>query len=267
MKLKLGKVVKYISESGYGFIKPLCFSSNSTNSVDVWFHIKYVKHLDIESNLIGIENKSPLYIWYIPEKNKKNPSKFEVKECWLDYNLIPKEYLIDFIDEAFLFLTQEKSKPSPPTQPQSELQDDPSILINYPCIITSHKPQYAVPPVQQPRPFVPQPFNPAPQSSSFNTMVRLVTLCEKFHCSDEEFKELQQWIKIYRKNNCKDHYEVNNYISRNNLWDKFPNIRSKNTHDNGYVADGIHPNFYEIICKALDISGANGTPLIDWRSY
>ena len=77
---------------------------------------------------------------------------------------------------------------------------------------------------------------------------------------DEDY-ELDEYIKIYTKHGFKEHYEVNHHITKNNLWNKFPNIRSLNDHSGYKGIPGILPKFYAKVCERLEIKGAGGSPL------
>ena len=87
------------------------------------------------------------------------------------------------------------------------------------------------------------------------------------HLSLKESQEINQYTKIFLENNFKEHYEVNRYISKMNLWDEFPNIRSLNDHGENKDIPGILPKFYAIVCKKLEITGAGGTPLDQAKHY
>ena len=82
-----------------------------------------------------------------------------------------------------------------------------------------------------------------------------------------EENEISHYIKIYIDNGFQEHYEVNSYISKNNIWDLFPNIRSLNDHGIHKEIPGILERFYAIVCKRLDIDGAGGTPLDKAEHY
>lgn len=45
--------------------------------------------------------------------------------------------------------------------------------------------------------------------------------------------ELANYIAIFHKIGAEEHYEVNEYISLNGLWDEFKEIRSLNNHGRG----------------------------------
>lgn len=85
--------------------------------------------------------------------------------------------------------------------------------------------------------------------------------------SEDEENEINSYIYIYKKYNFVEHYEVNNFISRQNAWDKFPNIRSLNDHGVHKGIPGILPKFYAIICERLKIEGAGGAPIDEAHHY
>ena len=82
-----------------------------------------------------------------------------------------------------------------------------------------------------------------------------------------EYLELKRYLEIFKKNNFTKHYEVNEFISNNLLWNEFQNIRSLNKHGEYKGIKGILPKFFAIICAELEISGANGTPLDKAEHY
>lgn len=82
-----------------------------------------------------------------------------------------------------------------------------------------------------------------------------------------ESKEINEYIKIYLKNSFSKHYEVNEYISENNLWDNFTTIRSLNKHADYEKIKGIEPEYFKIICQILNISGEGGSPLESYKKY
>lgn len=85
--------------------------------------------------------------------------------------------------------------------------------------------------------------------------------------SFKESHEINHYTKIFLENGFKEHYEVNRYISKMNLWDEFQNIRSLNDHGENKNIPGILPKFYAIVCKKLEITGAGGTPLDQAKHY
>lgn len=82
-----------------------------------------------------------------------------------------------------------------------------------------------------------------------------------------EEKEVTNYIKIYMDNGFTEHFEVNTFISQNNMWDLFPNMRSLNDHAENKEIPGILPKFYAIVCKRLDIEGAGGASLDKAEHY
>lgn len=83
---------------------------------------------------------------------------------------------------------------------------------------------------------------------------------------DEE-KEINEYVNIFLKNGFSEHYEVNNYISQNNLWSKFKKIRSLNDHGVYKGIKGIQPKYYAIVCKRLSLTSGGGRPLDDVHIY
>ena len=85
--------------------------------------------------------------------------------------------------------------------------------------------------------------------------------------NEPELEEIKNCIKIYRSNDFKEHHQINNYISENNLWHQFPTIRSLNDHGPHKEIKGIQPKYFAIICQILKISGGNGLPLDSYKKY
>lgn len=83
----------------------------------------------------------------------------------------------------------------------------------------------------------------------------------------KESHEINEYIKIFNEQGYKQHYQVNNYITDNHTWDKFPSIRSLNDHGKNKDIPGIQQKFFAIICKELNISGAGGDPLDKCKLY
>lgn len=83
----------------------------------------------------------------------------------------------------------------------------------------------------------------------------------------QEQWEINEYIQIYKRLNFSKHYEVNNYISRNQLWGRFPTIRSMNTHANGAVVQGIFPRYYGIVCDLVGMESGDGTSLEKSEEY
>lgn len=79
--------------------------------------------------------------------------------------------------------------------------------------------------------------------------------------------ELNRYINIYEEMGFSEHYEVNAYISTNNIWDDFSNIRSFNYHGSYEKIQGILPQYFAEVCKRLSIKGAGGVPLSKAVSY
>ena len=85
--------------------------------------------------------------------------------------------------------------------------------------------------------------------------------------SEAELNELLNYLWIYKKSNMSEHWQVNEFISENDIWDEFKGIRSMNDHGYEFHIHGIKPNFYAIVCRVLDKEKGDGAPLLNWNSY
>ena len=83
----------------------------------------------------------------------------------------------------------------------------------------------------------------------------------------QEQQEIDEYINIFEDFNFQKHYEVNNYISKNKLWDRFPTIRAENTHENGAIVDGISPKYFAIVCRLVGMEYGGGSNLIKSERY
>ena len=100
-----------------------------------------------------------------------------------------------------------------------------------------------------------------------NLDLKIHTIFKNFHLNRQEQQEVSNYIHIYLKNKYKEHYEVNAYISKMNLWDNFQTIRAYNDHGTHVQIKGILPKYYAVVCKILDIKGAGGKPLDSSSHY
>jgi len=82
-----------------------------------------------------------------------------------------------------------------------------------------------------------------------------------------ETAEITEYTRIYRENSFSKHFEVNNYITENGLWETFPMIRSLNDHGVNKEIPGIEPKYFRIVCQLLGVSGEDGLPLDSYRKY
>jgi hypothetical protein len=85
--------------------------------------------------------------------------------------------------------------------------------------------------------------------------------------SETELNELLNYLWIYKKNNMFEHWQVNEFISENDIWDEFKGIRSMNDHGYEFHIEGIKPNYYAIVCRVLEKEKGDGAPLLNWNSY
>ena len=85
--------------------------------------------------------------------------------------------------------------------------------------------------------------------------------------SSKETKEIGEYIKIFRDYDCTKHHDVNEIITKKNIWDNFKTIRSLNDHGQYKDIEGIQPEYFEIVCSILKISGERGLPLDKYAKY
>lgn len=85
--------------------------------------------------------------------------------------------------------------------------------------------------------------------------------------SENESKEINEYIKIFRDYGCTKHHEVNEIIAQSGRWDSFKTIRSLNDHGEHKEIEGIQPQYFEIVCNILRISGEKGLPLDSYKKY
>ena len=85
--------------------------------------------------------------------------------------------------------------------------------------------------------------------------------------STNEVNEINEYIRIFREYGCTKHYEVNEIITKSGKWDSFKTIRSLNDHGEYKEIEGIQPQYFEIVCNILEISGEKGLPLDSYKKY
>jgi len=85
--------------------------------------------------------------------------------------------------------------------------------------------------------------------------------------SQNETSEISDYIKIFRDYECTKHHEVNEIISQKGIWDKFKTIRSLNDHGEHKEIEGIQPQYFEIVCNILKLSGEGGLSLDSYHKY
>ena len=83
----------------------------------------------------------------------------------------------------------------------------------------------------------------------------------------KEIIQLIYYIAIFNKHNYKEHWQVNELITNQNAWDQFDALRSNNRHSNDFVAKGIYPKYFALVCEILNISGDGGSPLVKANRY
>ena len=89
----------------------------------------------------------------------------------------------------------------------------------------------------------------------------------EYDLSDIEWQQVKSYVAIFIDQSLKKHHEVNNYITGQDQWDKFTEIRSMNDHGNGKVVHGITRKHFKLICEILEITGGDGDPLLHDERY
>ena len=90
---------------------------------------------------------------------------------------------------------------------------------------------------------------------------------ELWELTPKEIVQITRYIAIFKRRNFKEHWQVNEFISRKNAWEEFDALRSNNLHANDFTAKGIYPNYYRIVCEILNISGDDGAHLVNADRY
>ena len=236
MKLNYGKVARY-NERGFGFVKPLLLGKNCE---EVFFHISKVKHMEIEAELLGHQfsehGNKEIFFWFTTEDTEKG---IAVKECWLKPNNLSHEYLIDLAENIATYFSSNNIIKEQENLALSNLEPIKASKfgkLNY--------------------------KNRRIQIRNDDSHLQI-----KYNLSSIEFEQIKRYISIYKENSFQEHYEVNQYITNNDLWDEFSKIRSLNDHGSHKGIPGILPKFYGVACKMLNISGADGAPLDKAEPY
>lgn len=85
--------------------------------------------------------------------------------------------------------------------------------------------------------------------------------------TNEEIDQLLNYLWIFRTKGFRAHWQVNKYISKNDLWDDFDALRSFNDHGYRNRVKGITPEFFAIACGAMNMATGDGQPLEDYERY
>ncbi|PST99298.1 hypothetical protein [Photobacterium iliopiscarium] len=101
----------------------------------------------------------------------------------------------------------------------------------------------------------------------YSTKHRANNVLKGMSLSQAESSEIQEYIGIFKENGFSKHTQVNDYITSNNLWEHFPTIRSLNDHGEYREIEGIEPQYFEVVCRILNISGEGGRSLDNFKKY
>ena len=92
-------------------------------------------------------------------------------------------------------------------------------------------------------------------------------LIAKYKLTSNEVQQIRSYMNIYCEHNFKYQKDAKRFITNENRWDEFPDIRSLNEHGSYKDVPGILPKFYRITCEILDITKGNGAPLTKATKY
>lgn len=92
-------------------------------------------------------------------------------------------------------------------------------------------------------------------------------ITKKYNLSNNEVQQIKDYIRVYNEHGFNSQKDANNFITNENYWDKFPDIRSLNLHGTYKDVPGILPKFYRITCEILNITRGNGAPLKKATKY
>lgn len=284
-RLCFGKVSKYFNDKGYGFIKQIYPADQSTR--DVFFHINKVKHLNINDKLNYLANGIPetnvykdMFFWYVPEITHKGLS---VLKCWLDIENIDSDCVINFIryfQREILEFRQNDDINTSLCNNNDQYNED--MFTDTPeeyyriLLLDADKIDYN--------------FDESIDYSSYYTGITFNDSCiniidnfdsfrsytyalphlkfSKSHdLTNHELAEAIRWVRIYIINKFNKHFEVNEFITKHDLWDEFTHIRSFNDHNMYKNIRGIKPKIYKAVCNEFGVSGNNGLPLTSYKEY
>jgi hypothetical protein len=85
--------------------------------------------------------------------------------------------------------------------------------------------------------------------------------------SDDAWSEVISYVAQMNQLEIRDHGKCNEYITRNGLWHRYPNIRAMNDHGYGHELEGITRTAYRLVCKIINLQNSHGAPLLHSRKY
>lgn len=85
--------------------------------------------------------------------------------------------------------------------------------------------------------------------------------------TEKEEKEINKFIDIYINFKFITIQNVNTYITENNMWDMFKNIRSMNTYSNSVTSEGVQPMYYNYILKKINGNINHKYSLLEYKIY
>lgn len=290
-RLSYGKVERYNKSRGFGFIKQIYPALPSKELV--FFHSSRLSHLNLEEDLSEIsegckfEAKPPrnILLWYTKEDDLKGLS---IVQCWSNVNEVPVEFLSELTTKLLIHvykLNKEllaRRKASTINKNLSSVSISHTIYDDHlDCFINDvqfelENEYSAISYTAESDKLIADIYasETVNISSNFNIndsklrkLYKKVYACSDFDLSFDERYEICEWVKLYYKLGNPDHYEVNNYITNQKLWDSYMSIRSYNDHGHHKNILGITPRIFKAISEILGIKNCKGHHLTGSRQY
>lgn len=80
-----------------------------------------------------------------------------------------------------------------------------------------------------------------------------INACAFHPLKQVEVNELTKFLEIYYQYELTELWMVNEVITKAQIWDVFPSIRSVNTFNSSYKAKGIQPKFFAIASNVAQL--------------
>lgn len=273
MGIYFGKVNKYLTDRGFGFVREVFVNSNSR---DLFFHIKNIKKSDFKlAKIIEANEIEPsIYFWYETEISKKgeqvssvlNPAKIQqdyantlpsitekVICLWMDVDSNLPEWLVQ-ITSDLMGVEQAKQLKSERDKLALQMKNENEIRL---------KQEKELREIENAKLEILKKERLAQQELLRETQ-RLQTEIE-----DNEFKQLIAEIRPLAFTHSS---QVSSYIMRNKLGLKYNHISGVVTMEKDgntwKFKGGFPPKIYAQICSALDLDN-NGSyaKVVDFNSF
>lgn len=284
-RLSYGRIDKYLDDKCFGFIRQIYPEQPSKELI--FIHSSKLADIiskdsfnELSNNLSSGHNINETYLWFTKEETIKG---LAVEQCWFDIEGIPIDLVTELVKSLMMQVLNLKSN----FQEKSKISQNKIKLTNFIDFYDlpeeyfeslKQTEQYEVLENHSNISYTPEsveilsdiytnedngmPFDANEKISGvfkYKENEPKLTLIEKY--------EISEWIKLYFKLGRPAHYEVNNYITKFELWDNFQNIRSYNDHGIHKEIPGVRPKIFRAICLILGTRGNDGCRLIAYREY